>query len=207
MPPASDDLDETDGAAEVPELIGRDEETGLLRRAWQSTKDEGRGQVVAISGEAGIGKSVLIDGLKAEVRAEGLPRVTLRCSPYHTGSALYPVIEHFKRLADWQPEDIARGAPRQARDRARRATTSRWPRRCRCWLAAVAAAAGGSLSAAVALAAATEAADPGRDRRHHPGDRGAPAVAGDLGGSALGRSLDPGAARAADRAGRRPRRC
>ena len=89
----------------MPGLIGRDEETGLLRRAWQSTKDEGRGQVVTISGEAGIGKSVLIEGLKAGVRAEGLPRVTMRCSPYHTGSALYPVVEHFKRLAGWRPED------------------------------------------------------------------------------------------------------
>ena len=59
------DEDETDGAAVVPELVGRDEETGLLRRAWQSTKDEGRGQVVTISGEAGIGKSVLIDGLQS----------------------------------------------------------------------------------------------------------------------------------------------
>ncbi len=87
------------------QLVGRDEETGLLRRAWQSTKDERRGQVVTISGEAGIGKSVLIDGLRAEVRAEGLPSIVFRCSPYHTSSALYPVIEHFKRLAGWQPDD------------------------------------------------------------------------------------------------------
>jgi class 3 adenylate cyclase/predicted ATPase len=98
---------ETDGAAEVPELVGRDEETGLLRRAWQSTKDEHRGQVVMISGEAGIGKSVLIDGLKATVRAEGLPRATMRCSPYHAGSALFPVIEHFRHQAGWQPGDDA----------------------------------------------------------------------------------------------------
>ena len=77
----------------------------MLRRAWQSTKDEGRGQVVTISGEAGIGKSVLIDGLRVEVRAEGLPRITMRCSPYHTNSALHPIIEHFKRLAGWQTED------------------------------------------------------------------------------------------------------
>jgi class 3 adenylate cyclase/predicted ATPase len=94
-----------DDTAAVPPLIGRDEETGLLRRAWQSTKDEGRGQVVMISGEAGIGKSVLVERLKADVRAEGLPRLTMRCSPYHTGSASYPLIEHFKRLARWQPED------------------------------------------------------------------------------------------------------
>ncbi len=99
------DQDETDGAAVVPELIGRDEETGLLRRAWQGTKDEGGGQVVAISGEAGIGKSVLVESLRAEVRAEGLPRIAMRCSPYHINSALHPVIEHFKRLAGWQPED------------------------------------------------------------------------------------------------------
>ncbi len=98
---------ETESGAAPPALIGRDEETGLLRRAWQSTKDEGRGQVVLISGEAGIGKSVLVDGLRAEVRREGLPRIAFRCSPYHTNSALYPVIEHLKRLLRWQPGDSA----------------------------------------------------------------------------------------------------
>ncbi len=98
---------ETESGAAPRALIGRDEETGLLRRAWQSTKDEGRGQVVLISGEAGIGKSVLVDGLRAEVRAEGLPRIAFRCSPYHANSALYPVIEHVKRLLLWQPEDAA----------------------------------------------------------------------------------------------------
>jgi class 3 adenylate cyclase/tetratricopeptide (TPR) repeat protein len=99
--------DEEPGAVRSvrPALVGRDEETGLLRRAWQSTKDEGRGQVVAISGEAGIGKTALVDGLKLDVREERLPRITFRCSPYHTGSALYPVIEHFKNLAGWQPDD------------------------------------------------------------------------------------------------------
>ena len=98
---------ETESGAAPPALIGRDEETGLLRRAWQSTKDEGRGQVVLISGEAGIGKSVLVDGLRAEVRREGLPRIAFRCSPYHTNSALYPVIEHLRRLLRWQPGDPA----------------------------------------------------------------------------------------------------
>ncbi|MGI9479918.1 MAG: adenylate/guanylate cyclase domain-containing protein, partial [Hyphomicrobiaceae bacterium] len=99
------DEDEADGAARLQPLIGRDEETGLLRRAWQSTKEEGRGQIVTISGEAGIGKSGLIDGLRAEIRTEGMPAITFRCSPYHTSSALYPVIEYLKRLATWQPED------------------------------------------------------------------------------------------------------
>jgi class 3 adenylate cyclase/predicted ATPase len=99
------DHDEADGATSLQPLVGRDEETGLLRRAWQSTKQDGRGQIVTVSGEAGIGKSVLIDGLRAEIRTEGMPATTFRCSPYHSGSALYPVIEFLKRLATWQPHD------------------------------------------------------------------------------------------------------
>jgi class 3 adenylate cyclase/predicted ATPase len=91
-------------AADFP-LVGRDEEIGLLRRAWQQTKEEGHGQIVFISGEPGIGKSALVDTLRRAVHAEGLTRITFRCSPYHTNSALYPIVEHWKRLAGWQLED------------------------------------------------------------------------------------------------------
>lgn len=77
----------------------------LLRRAWQQTKEEGHGQVVFICGEPGIGKTSLIDTLRRAARSEGLPRVTFRCAPYYTNSALHPIIEHFRRLFGWQPED------------------------------------------------------------------------------------------------------
>jgi class 3 adenylate cyclase/predicted ATPase len=102
---------ETTGA-DFP-LVGRNEEIGLLRRAWQQTKEEGHGQVVFVSGEPGIGKSALVDTVRRAARAEGLTRITLRCSPYHTNSALYPLVEHWKRLAGWQPEDD--GAARVAK--------------------------------------------------------------------------------------------
>ena len=88
----------------VPVLVGREEESGLLRRRWDQSK-AGLGQVVFISGEAGIGKSALVEGLRAQVRAEGLPRIAFRCSPYHTTSALYPVITHIEHLLQFAPDD------------------------------------------------------------------------------------------------------
>jgi class 3 adenylate cyclase/predicted ATPase len=82
---------------DVKPLVGRGEEVGLMLRRWEQSK-AGQGQVVLISGEAGIGKSALVDTLRAHVRREGLMRVALRCSPYHTNSALYPVIAYVQQV-------------------------------------------------------------------------------------------------------------
>jgi len=90
-PLASSSHEEEFVAATVPVLVGREEESGLLHRRWDQSK-AGLGQVVLISGEPGIGKSALVEGLRAQVRTEGLPRIAYSCSPYHTTSALYPVI-------------------------------------------------------------------------------------------------------------------
>jgi class 3 adenylate cyclase/predicted ATPase len=101
---ATPSRDEEFVTAGMPVLVGREEESGLLRRRWdQSTA--GLGQVVLIGGEAGIGKSALVEKLRAQVRAEGLPRMAFRCSPYHTNSALYPVITHLEHLWQLEPDD------------------------------------------------------------------------------------------------------
>ncbi len=85
-------------------LVGRDEEIGLLLRRWEQSKD-GQGQVVLISGEAGLGKSSLVEGLRAYVHQEGHTRITFRCSPYTANSAMHPVIEHVQRVLGWQRDD------------------------------------------------------------------------------------------------------
>ena len=88
----------------IPFLVGRDEELGLLRRRWKQSK-EGLGQVVLLSGAAGLGKSSLVAVLRAQVGREGYARLTLRCSPYYTNSALYPVIEHLQQVLQFERTD------------------------------------------------------------------------------------------------------
>src|SRR5262245_37695226 len=87
-------------------LVGREHEVGLLWERWAQSRD-GLGQVVLISGEAGIGKSRLVRVLAECVTDEGAPWLTLRCSPYHTNSALYPVIEHLQRLLQWNRHETS----------------------------------------------------------------------------------------------------
>jgi class 3 adenylate cyclase len=96
--------DDAPRAAGVPFLVGRDEEIGLLLRRWEHSK-AGLGQVVLLSGEAGIGKSALVEVLRAQLRAEGVPRIAFHCSPYHQNSALYPVITHLEHLLHFERED------------------------------------------------------------------------------------------------------
>ncbi len=53
----------------------------------------------------GIGKSRLVEMLREGVASEGAPGIMLRCSPYYTQSALYPVIEHLQRVLDWRRDN------------------------------------------------------------------------------------------------------
>ena len=86
-------------------LVGRQEEMGLLLRAWEGSC-RGRGQVVLIQGEAGVGKSRLVEGLR-EAAGKDHIWVAIRCSPFHTASAYHPIVEHLKRVFGWEPEDTA----------------------------------------------------------------------------------------------------
>jgi predicted ATPase len=91
------------GSALSP-LIGRDEEIELLLRRWARVK-AGDGQVVLVSGEAGLGKSRITAAL-AE-RLHGEPHIRLRyfCSPYYQDSALFPFIDQLGRSAGFVRDD------------------------------------------------------------------------------------------------------
>jgi predicted ATPase len=100
---AQNRLEVASGSGLTP-LVGRQAEVTLLLERWTQSV-AGQGQVVLLRGEAGIGKSRLVEVLRQHVVSEGAQRLVLRCSPYHTSSALYPVIEQVQRVLQWQRDD------------------------------------------------------------------------------------------------------
>ena len=78
------------------DLVGRDEELALLDRLWAEVGDGGR--VVVIRGEAGIGKSRLVQDFHRRTQGRTRGHLWLTCSPYHRESAFHPIAEALRRL-------------------------------------------------------------------------------------------------------------
>jgi class 3 adenylate cyclase/tetratricopeptide (TPR) repeat protein len=91
-------------AARSMGFVGRKAEIAFAlsrqQLAWQ-----GQGQVVLISGEAGIGKSRLVATLSESLALGSYRRIRYQCSPYHTNSALHPFIAQLERAAGIRSED------------------------------------------------------------------------------------------------------
>ncbi len=85
-------------------LVGRAHEMGLILDRWRLARG-GEGQVVTLIGEAGIGKSRSIEALQEAIAGEPHGCIYLQCSPHHSDSALYPVIQHISRAAGFATAD------------------------------------------------------------------------------------------------------
>jgi predicted ATPase/class 3 adenylate cyclase len=85
-------------------FVARDEEIELLLRRWQRAI-AGEGQMVLLSGEAGIGKSRLVSVLHDRLSGEAHTRLRYFCSPHHQDSALHPFIAQLERAAGFARED------------------------------------------------------------------------------------------------------
>ena len=85
-------------------LVGREQEVGLLLERWAQIK-AWQGQVVLLTGDAGIGKSRLVQMLKDHVADESHIRWECRGSEYYQNTALFPLVDLFQRLLRFQVDD------------------------------------------------------------------------------------------------------
>jgi class 3 adenylate cyclase len=75
-------------------MVGRDREVGLLSDRWEEVQD-GRGQVLLLSGDPGMGKSRLVQAWRDELGDSKHLWLDLHCSPFTMGSAFQPLVDLF----------------------------------------------------------------------------------------------------------------
>src|SRR5262245_11989328 len=85
-------------------LIGRKKQLDLLSDHWDLAKD-GIGQTVIVAGEAGIGKSKLVQQFEVEFGANARTILRFHGSPFHRNTMLHPVIENIQAAAKIVPTD------------------------------------------------------------------------------------------------------
>jgi class 3 adenylate cyclase/tetratricopeptide (TPR) repeat protein/ABC-type transport system involved in cytochrome c biogenesis ATPase subunit len=89
---------------ELKPIVGREREINLMLERWALARS-GQGQLVVVSGEAGIGKSRITQAVIDRIAENDHRRMTFQCSPYHTDSAFYPITQQMSFVAGFGPTD------------------------------------------------------------------------------------------------------
>lgn len=85
-------------------FVGRQRELELLEDRWQRAL-EGEGQVILLSGEAGIGKSRIVRETTGRLQSEDCTILRCQCSPYDVNAAFAPLATEIETTAGMLPED------------------------------------------------------------------------------------------------------
>src|SRR5262249_56600791 len=85
-------------------LVGRESEVTLLLERWEQAKS-GQGQVLLLTGDAGIGKSRLVQMLKEHVANEPHVRWECRSSEHSQNTTLFPLVDLFQRILQFETGD------------------------------------------------------------------------------------------------------
>lgn len=91
------------GASVAAPIVGRERELAFLDDAWRRAV-RGDGHLVLVSGEAGMGKSRLLEALAERVRDQPHRLLRAQCSPYHRSSVLHPITQLLRRRLDLRRE-------------------------------------------------------------------------------------------------------
>ena len=95
---------ETAHVGTLTRLIGRRHELGLLHERWELARD-GEGQVILLSGDAGIGKSRMMGALYERIADDRPIRLRYQCASHRSNSALFPIIQRLERTVGLSAED------------------------------------------------------------------------------------------------------
>ncbi|MFK5979761.1 MAG: adenylate/guanylate cyclase domain-containing protein [Rhizobiaceae bacterium] len=87
-------------------IVGREREIELMLERWTRAKSAA-GQMIIVSGEAGIGKSRITRAVIDAITQDDHIRMNYQCSPYHTDSAFYPIIQQLSHAAGLKATDGA----------------------------------------------------------------------------------------------------
>ena len=86
-------------------FVGRQEQLSRLLNFWEQAK-RGAGQVVLLCGEPGIGKSRISKALLDAIPEEPHVKIRYQCSPHHTNSPFFPIINQLEQAARFEREDL-----------------------------------------------------------------------------------------------------
>src|SRR5271156_6082744 len=87
-------------------FVGREQEVALLIERWRDAT-EGEGQVVLLSGEAGIGKSRILANLREQIGEENHIAMSFQGSAHHVNEAFYPTLGPIWRAAGFASAEPA----------------------------------------------------------------------------------------------------
>ncbi len=89
---------------ELTPIVGREQELNLIHERWAKAK-AGSGQMIVVTGEAGIGKSRITQAAIDAIANDEHLRITFQCSPYHADSAFYPIIQQMNLVTGIDSSD------------------------------------------------------------------------------------------------------
>jgi predicted ATPase/class 3 adenylate cyclase len=95
-------------------IVGRQSDLALIDRLWHQCLS-GEGQLVLLTGEPGIGKSRLVRAFREAHADESYALLFHQCSPFHTNTPFYPIIDQVQRAAGLLPHDKPRTLDRKLR--------------------------------------------------------------------------------------------
>ncbi|HTA46112.1 MAG TPA: adenylate/guanylate cyclase domain-containing protein [Bryobacteraceae bacterium] len=84
-------------------LTGRNEELGLLKRLWSDVLQSG-GHAMLLQGEAGVGKSRIVDSFREHVMRQSARVFESFCTPYAQSTPLFPIVGMLERILGFTRE-------------------------------------------------------------------------------------------------------